>query len=692
MVIWSIFTIVLLFMEGVYHLGAYGWSYFNPLPMLIMVSILASISSFVVGNVKSKWKNFFFWLIYVVEFLFFASQYIYYRIFRQPLQIKAAILGGEDAVAGYWREALDGMIASLPILILLLVPALVIGILLFKKIPLFKEFQSIHNIRVGFVLGISIILGIFSIYIGQYIDSDDYEAYMEFYDPLSVVENMGVVTMIQRDVTYEVQTLFTNNEHKREQRERTEDWLAMMTEKSDNILAEAEKLEDESDLSGIEDTLEDSSKESLEQATQELPISISYLQEAANNSEMEWLAEYIANLETTETNEYTGYFEDYNLIYLTAEGFSSYAINEELTPTLYKLANSGFVFPNYYVPLWQTSTSDGEYINCTGLIPDGQFSMRKSGQNQMLYTLPQFFAQDGVVSRAYHNNSLSYYDRYITHFNLGYDFKGARLGDLSAEEWGNQIFPMENPNDWPASDLEMLQGTVPDYIGEDRFHVYYMTISGHMNYNFSGNSMSAKNQEAVSNLEMSENAKAYIACNIELDKALEYLLAQLEAAGKLENTVICLSADHYPYAMTDEQYEELAGKELSDNMDAYRNTLILWNAQMKEPVVVDKACGSMDLVPTLLNLFGYEYDSRLYAGKDIFSSAEGMVIFNDRSFVTDSVVYSKKDKRISWLVEMGEAEMELYLDEKKEEVKNRYQFSAYVLRNDYYKTVKEALQ
>ena len=141
-----------------------------------------------------------------------------------------------------------------------------------------------------------------------------------------------------------------------------------------------------------------------------------------------------------------------------------------MTPTLYRLVNSGFVFENYYVaPLADQQHSDGEYINCTGLIPDRQFSMRKSASNEMPFTLPAFFAREGVDSLAYHNNSLSYYDRYLTHPNLGYDFKGCRLGSLSEEEWGDKIFPMENPDAWPASDLEMLQGTVPEYINKSGF-------------------------------------------------------------------------------------------------------------------------------------------------------------------------------------------------------------------------------
>lgn len=384
-------------------------------------------------------------------------------------------------------------------------------------------------------------------------------------------------------------------------------------------------------------------------------------------------------------------FQGYNLIFLTAEGFSTYAIREDLTPTLYKLVNSGFVFNNYYVPLWQTSTSDGEYVNTTGLIPDGQFSMRKSIPLDMAFTLPRFFAKEGVYNWAYHNNSLSYYERYQTHPNLGYDFKASKLGDLSEAEYGDKIFYMEHAGAWPASDYEMMLGTVAEYVNLDRFNVYYMTVSGHMNYSFSGNRMSSWHKEEVQGLEMSENAQAYIACHIELDKAMANLLEQLEAAGQLDRTVICLSADHYPYGMTQEQYEELAGRDLSQDMDTYRNSLILWNAAMEEPVVVDKVCGSMDLLPTLLNLFGFDYDSRMYAGRDIFSDQEGMVIFNDRSFVSDTAAYSRKAKTTSWKVEMTAEEQEAYMSQAKQEVKDRYNFSAYILRNDYYGVIRQCL-
>ena len=105
--------------------------------------------------------------------------------------------------------------------------------------------------------------------------------------------------------------------------------------------------------------------------------------------------------------------------------------------------------------------------------------------------------------------------------------------------------------------------------------------------------------------------------------------------------------------------------------------------------MVTKPCCSVDILPTLLNLFGFDYDSRMYAGRDILSDAEGLVIFNDRSFVTDTVIYDRKAKITTWRKELTEEEKESYLNALKQEVKNRYNFSAYMLRQNYYDVLKQ---
>ena len=182
---------------------------------------------------------------------------------------------------------------------------------------------------------------------------------------------------------------------------------------------------------------------------------------------------------------------------------------------------------------------------------------------------------------------------------------------------------------WPPSDLEMMEKIVPMFVSEDKFMVYCLTVSGHLTYTQDTNAMSARHWEEVSGLPYSEEVRCYLAAQMELELAMESLLSQLEEAGKLNDTVVVLSADHYPYGLTDEQYSELLGHEVDPVFEIFQNTLILWSGDMEGAAVhVDKYCSSLDVMPTLSNLFGLEYDSRLLMGQDILSDAPGLVIFS----------------------------------------------------------------
>ena len=329
---------------------------------------------------------------------------------------------------------------------------------------------------------------------------------------------------------------------------------------------------------------------------------------------------YFSSLTASQKNEYTGMFEGKNLIQITAEAFSPYVISKELTPTLYKLTHEGFVFNNYYQPGWGQSTTGGEFAAMTGVIPtwiNNNLSFYVSHKDYMPFALGNQFRALGYTTVAYHNNSYTYYNRHLTHPNLGYDYYGQ----------GNGL-NITGPG-WPYSDLEMMELTAPAYIEDyvqngKPFHAYYMTVSGHANWGW-GNAMSAKNREAAvaTYPNASQPVQGYIAANLELEYALTYLLEQLEAAGIADDTVICLTADHYPYALVTNEvdyYQELSGKQDSElDISRYRNTLILWSGSMEQPVTVNTPCSSIDIIPTLSNLFGLTYDSRLLSGRDVFA-------------------------------------------------------------------------
>lgn len=643
----------LLYMELVYHTASFGWKEMNPILLLPLILLVAGIETIVCGIIKEKVRAKVFLGILIANYLLFAAQLVYVSIFQQPLLFAAMAGAGQDALTDFWKEGLIGIFKCTGSLLVLAIPY-AICIFAQKKgllsLPSRKKEEFLPlavSTSVGFFCTVLIIAS------GYINDWNLYEEYKGFYDPSKVISMYGVLPTIQRD------------------------WFGwMMPEKGSALEAIVEA-----------DVEEETVEEVKEFGDNVLDVDFDKLNDLADNDTLKQLTAYMKAATPTKENEYTGMFKGYNLIYLTAEGFSQYAVDEELTPTLYKLTHSGFVCEDYYVPLWQTSTSDGEYVNMTGLVPDQQLSFKRTAENDHPFALPAYFEAEGVKSYAYHNNSLTYYDRHKTHPNLGYDFKAAKLGKLTQEEGGDQLFEIESAESWPASDLEMIQATLPEYINDDRFHAYYMTVSGHMQYTFSANSMSYRNREAVESLPYSDEVKAYIACNMELDKALEYLIEELDKAGKLENTVIALSADHYPYGLENDKIEELTDKDLDDSLELYRNSLILWNSEM-ETVTIEKTCSAIDLLPTLYNLFGFDYDSRLFAGKDMLSDSESFVVFADRSFITDKVIYNRDTGEV--ISRTDEPVDDEYISKMKDIVQALFEYSAGILNENFHYYVDQA--
>ena len=384
--------------------------------------------------------------------------------------------------------------------------------------------------------------------------------------------------------------------------------------------------------------------------------------------------EYLSNAAPTRKNNYTGLLKDYNLITICAESFCPWFISEELTPTLYKLSHTGILFENYY-GTFQSVTTNGEYTMCMGLYPDmsrtkTDSSFNVAGTNYLPFCLGNALKGMGYQAWGYHDYIGDFYNRNITHANMGYTFKAADSG-------------LAMKIDWPSSDLEMMEASVDDYINSgEPFHAYYMTFSGHYQYNWD-NAMSAKNRDAVKDLPYSEPVKAYIACNLELEYALEYLMQRLEEAGVADKTCIVLTNDHYPYGLTEDEYNELAGQTLDTTFEKYRNSFICYVPGLSENIVVDEYCSTADILPTLLNLFGVDYDSRLLAGTDVLSSGLHVAVLSDKSFLTKTFRYDAgtetvipADENTTVSDELAEA-YRLYVD-------SRFQLSGNILNSDYY--------
>ena len=308
----------------------------------------------------------------------------------------------------------------------------------------------------------------------------------------------------------------------------------------------------------------------------------------------------------------------------------------------------------------------------------GSFS--KSATHLMPFGLGTMFKEQcGAVARGYHNYLGYYYGRNKYLPNLGFECKFMRDG-------------MTFTSNWPASDYEMMQQSIPDYINEDRFCVYYMTFSGHGPYN-GDNVMRNRNIETVRQILGDTNLRAgsqsYLACNYELDKAMAYLLEELEKAGKLENTVIVLAGDHYPYNLNYPDRDSLAGHAQENTIEMYENTCIIWSGMLKDPIYVDDTCCNIDIFPTILNLFGLEYDSRLIMGRDIFADTDHFAMLYNKCIITNEMKYNAKNGKVTWAEgnTMTDEERKAYLDKFKALAADRYSMSLKMEATDFYRFV-----
>ena len=385
---------------------------------------------------------------------------------------------------------------------------------------------------------------------------------------------------------------------------------------------------------------------------------------------------YFASDKGTFQNEYTGLFKDKNLIVITAESLNTIGIRADLTPTLYKLATEGFNFTNFYTPV-NLSTIGGEFQNLTSLfanLNDLNKYFRK-GTNYFPFGLGTVFKNNGYNVRAYHANDAYFQDRIVYLKNMGFDYFKAKNTGLEK---------LMDCNKWPKSDEEMINVTKDEYLNDEKFLTYYVSVSSHMPYTKSGNAIVSKNWSLVQDLNYSDEAKGYLASVIELDKAVANLIASLENAGKLDDTVIAIVPDHYPYSLSLSAINELSDYKRDATIEVNHSSLIIWN--FKTPsVTVSKTASQLDFLPTLYNLFGISYDSRLFIGKDILSTATGLVYFQNKSWVTDDGTYFASSNK--FVPKEGYTSDDEYINKINKIVDNRIKMSKLIIENDYYSKV-----
>ena len=599
------------------------------IPLILILYLLANIF-------KRKGNMILTYMITITFIFYYCFQFFFHKLFSNVFSFNT--LGLASNALDFTNIIFDVILKNIWIMLLYLLP-LILLIIFHKRINF--ERTSLKWIIVSFILCLVIwISSLFCLFINKENTYSAYNLYYNINSEMKTVETFGLYTYTRLDIK---RVLFG------------------FEEKLSTI--------DEPDIPTEEDP-----KDPIEEITyNEIEIDFDSLIANESNETIKSMLEYFKNTEATNKNEYTGMFKGKNLIFLLAEGFNMIAVDPELTPTLYKLTHEGFVFNNFYSPVF-LSTTGGEFQATTGLIPtQSVLSDWKKLEPTISYGLGNAFSKLGYTANGYHNWTYTYYSRQKTMETLGFN---------SYMGCGNGMEDLINCS-WLPSDVDMINATLPLYQDSTPFVTYYVTVSGHAPYayNSTGNSIALKNIDLVKDLPYSNNVKAYLATQIELDRALESLISGLEDAGILEDTVIALVGDHYPYTLTIDEINEISDYDRDEIIEVNRSNFIIWNSEA-ETIEVDKVGSQIDVLPTLLNLFGVEYDSRLIVGKDILSDAPGIAIFSNRSWVSDYGTY--KNGKFTLKEGMKLENINEYVSSINNLVSNRFTLSANIIKYNMY--------
>ena len=676
------FTGCILYWELLMHVAMFESISWRFLYVMIFTVFWGAVCALLCGfGKKEKTGKIIFWVIQSVLCAWYIAQAVYFKVFGGFISLYLVKMGG-TAVTNFFKETLDCIFNNWWLLALLTLPLFATGFVRKKGLVWVERRSGRIQLRFAVICLLIHLLCLLTLPIsgtGAYSVYDLYHSDNTGTD--ASVANLGFLTTTRLELKY---MLFG----------------ADLNGGIGNLVIPDDPT------SGMDDGTGNSGSGSLQPGgdvtptyqDQVLEIDFDKLIAEAQNSgddELAILHQYFSSVKPTKTNEYTGMFAGKNLIYVVCESFSPAVISQEMTPTLYKLYNGGIKFNNFY-GTFRNVTTNGEYTACMGIFPDmsrhkSDGSFAKSADNYVPFALGNIFqSQLGVSGNAFHNYVGSYYERKYSHPNMGYTCKFMNDG-------------MKFSYSWPSSDLEMMQQSVADYVNKDQFLAYYMTFSGHYTYSFEKdvvtgdlkNPMCYINQEYVKHLQFSEDeninekCQAYVACHLELERAMAYLMEQLELAGQLENTVIVMTTDHYPYGLTVKEYAALAGIETVDtqlkNFGIYENAFICWSGDMEEPIEIDTPCCTVDILPTLLNLFGLKYDSRLLSGKDVLDpTARHVAILHNGSFVTKDLMFDSSTGKVTYFDPDNQLS-ETYVEKMNQLIENEFTASTAILNYDYYR-------
>lgn len=327
-------------------------------------------------------------------------------------------------------------------------------------------------------------------------------------------------------------------------------------------------------------------------------------------------------------NEYTGILKDKSVIFVMMESIDSWIVDEETMPTLKHLMDTGLNFTNRYSPFF----NGGQTINSEFALNTGMYAISDKETIYDMedmdypYSLANMLKNDGYKVNSFHANSGSFYSRTDFHHRLGYDHH------YSALDMQKAGLLDKNKNYFSDSTFIDDERLYDLFVDNNKFLSFMTTYSAHLEYTENNRVYKSIAHDLKNNGYMEEEY-IYRVLAHDTDKFLAKLLSNLESEDKLDDVVIVLVADHYSYGYTDSDYVALRKETINDNKELQKTPLVIWSRDLPHQEI-DTILDTADVLPTLLNMLGIDYNPNYYLGDDVFSDThDDFIYFSDGTYI-----------------------------------------------------------
>lgn len=375
-------------------------------------------------------------------------------------------------------------------------------------------------------------------------------------------------------------------------------------------------------------------------------------------------------------NDYTGIFKGKNVIFLQLEGIDTWLLTQDTMPNLYALRQQSIDFTNHFsIYTGGGSTFNSEFAVNTGFTTpisyvENVYSFHKNCFDQ---SLAKKFKAAGYRVNAFHMNSAEFYSRGINYQNWGYD---NYYGLMDLDEYDGIQYELDREL--------ILNETFHDAMfgADGKFLNYIITYTPHTPFTTEKGvgKLVAEMRYGDEIPEMTEEECARMMAG-ETDFMIDLLMQTLKAEGLYDNTVIVAYADHYLYTLEDKTV-----------LDTYKNTennrinntpFFIWSSDLT-PEKVDDVTMQTNILPTVLNLFGLDYNSNDYLCQDALADDyQGIAFFSDYSWY-DGALYVENGQ-----ITEGKVKDSRALIATNKRVNDLIRKNDLTLKCDYFRTIAE---